>query len=140
MRVLRTGTLCLLVAFPFALSAFGGYIVATVSLSQQDYPPYLMTSGASAIYYDDFNNQSSADLSGTHAIRGNNDSTAALETISGSNGQWAGTLGGISGTAGVCYRAIVDASGGGATQGAGSAQKCYAAAPPPPPPPPPTPT
>jgi hypothetical protein len=135
MKVFRTGTLCLLVAFPFALSAFGGYIVTTVSLSQQDYSPYLMTSGGSAVYYNYFGDQSAADLSGIHAIRGDNNSTPAAETISGSNGQWAGTLGGISGTAGVCYRARVDASGGGATQGAGSGQVCYAPPPPPPPPP-----
>jgi hypothetical protein len=135
MRALRPGILGVLLVAPCAFSAFGGYIVANVNLSQLQYAPYTMTSAGSAIYFDDFNNQSSVNLSGIHAIRGDDNSTAAAETVSGSNGQWAGTLGGIAGKAGVCYRARVDASGGGASQGVGSSAACYAAPPPPPPPP-----
>jgi len=140
MRALRHSILGVLLVATCAFSAFGGYIVANVSLTQLQYSPYTMTSGGSAIYYDDFNYQSSVNLSGTHAIRGDDNSTPAAETVSGSNGQWAGTLGGIAGAAGVCYRARVDASGGGASQGVGSSQACYAAPPPPPPPPPADPT
>lgn len=140
MRVLRPGILGVLLVAPCAFSAFGGYIVANVSLSQLPYAPYTMTSAGSAIYLDDFNSQTSVNLSGIHAIRGDNNSTAAAESVSGSNGQWLGTLGGIAGAAGVCYRASVDASGGGASQGVGSSAVCYAAPPPPPPPPAPIPT
>jgi hypothetical protein len=140
MRVLRTGFICLLLVATYAFSAFGGYIVANVNLIQLQYSPYTMTSAGSAFYYDSFSNQVPADLSGIHAIRGDNNTTPAAETVSGSNGQWAGTLGGIAGAAGVCYRARVDASGSGASQGVGSSLACYAAPPPPPPPPPADPT
>src|SRR3954453_6122485 len=140
MRVVRSGILSVVLVLPLALPMFGGYIVTSVNISQQTYSPYLMTSGTSAVYYNDFGSQSSAELSGTHAIRGDNKSTPAAETVNASNGQWAGTLGGINGNAGVCYRGRIDASGAGATQGAGSAQVCYEPLPPQtPPPPPPTP-
>jgi len=136
---LRPAVLCVLLVAPCAFSAFGAYIVATVNLTPLQYAPYTMTSGGSAIYYDFFSNQAPANLSGTHAIRGDDNSTAAAETVNASNGQWAGTLGGIAGVPGVCYRARVDASGGGESQGVASSLVCYPAQPPPPPPTP-TPT
>lgn len=135
MRTLRIAILFSLLCATRAVALFDGYIIVNVSLTQLTYSPYLMTSGGSAVYYDYWGTQSSADLSGTHAIRGDNNSTAALETVSGSNGQWAGTLGGITGAAGVCYRGRVDASGGGASQGLGSNEACYQPLPPIPPPP-----
>src|SRR4029077_4134343 len=131
----RIGILCSLLCSSSAFAVLDWYLVVTVNLTQLTYSPYTMTSAGSALYYDYWGTQRSADLSGTHAIRGDDNSTPAMETVSGSNGQWAGTMGGISGAAGVFYRARVDASGGGASQGLGSNQACYQPLPPIPPPP-----